>query len=513
MSDNFLKFKRKSKLSRILKAMLYGLSAGLFASGLSVLLSKLDVVDLDYLLCAAVGAAAFAAVFIILFFVLRKSDARLARELDARFGLEERVETMLAYKDEPGAMAGLQRDDTNRILGRVRIKRFKMKRLWICFIALAAGAAMLTASILVPAVTEEKPKEEEVPFELSEYQRKGLSALIEYVASSEMEEPYRGEIKDELSALLSELEEIKTQTKMQAALGESMAFILQITSDSSSMTEIANELWDTEDEYARSLAELINTSSWKEPDWGDYAEKYVALRALYDYEKTEGEGEPTDEELLAALKWKLDNSSVLKIATALSQSGIPSDDIIYSSISVLLDENSDGAEGPILGFKYLPGYIEDEGLTYEESVVMLDRIFDYVSEDIFNAISVKKVNTNVGEYAMTKLSTFFLVPLPGFERPDFVKGSGSSSDGEEDDDKDENESEGGGIGTGDAYGSNDYVLDPLTGEYVKYGTLLAKYYAVMSAKLESGAYSEAQKEAITKYFELLYSGIKKDEGK
>ena len=57
------------------------------------------------------------------------------------------------------------------------------------------------------------------------------------------------------------------------------------------------------------------------------------------------------------------------------------------------------------------------------------------------------------------------------------------------------------------------MLDPLTGEYVEYGTLLDKYFSVMNSKLENGGYTEQQKEAIKKYFALLYGGMKKDEGK
>ena len=122
---------------------------------------------------------------------------------------------------------------------------------------------------------------------------------------------------------------------------------------------------------------------------------------------------------------------------------------------------------------------------------------------------------DVGEYTITKLSTLFLVPAPEFERPDFVKYNQTIDDSVKDDNNDDENSgsEGGGVGEGSVFGSNDLVLDPITGEYVEYGTLLDKYYAVVFEKLQNGSYSDEQKKMIENYFALLYGGLKKEEGK
>ncbi len=512
MSENFLKFKRKYNLVRILKALIYGASAGLASAGVTLILTKLKISDLDPFISLPIGVGVFLLVGLILYFILRKSDKSLAGELDRRFGLAERVETMLAYKSSEGAMLELQREDTENTLGAVRLKDFKAKRLWLCFVVLVLSAAVLVIGFFVPDMRGYTPPEKVIPFELSEMQRAGMEELIRYVEVSEMEEPYRTEIKTELTKLLQILEVTTTQSDMQLALAEAMAFILASTSDSSSMTEIANALWETEDDYARGLARLINTAEWIEPDWGDYAEKYLEFRALYDHTVREDESEaspPTEEELLSELKWKLQNSAS-KIENALQGSEIPSEDRLYAVLDELLNQNYDDDEGPVFGLASLADWMEN--LTYGESLAALNKTFDGLTEPIYDNISILKINTNVGEYTMTRLSTLFLVPLPGFERPDFMKsGEGGSDEDKKDEDKEEGE--GGSPGQGIVYGSDDLVLDPTTGEYVKYGTLLSKYYALMAAKLESGSYSDAQKEAITKYFELLYSGLKKDEDK
>ena len=56
------------------------------------------------------------------------------------------------------------------------------------------------------------------------------------------------------------------------------------------------------------------------------------------------------------------------------------------------------------------------------------------------------------------------------------------------------------------------MLDPLTGELVEYGELLAKYNAIMYDKLDGDFYTDEEKKVIRKYFDLLYSGIEEKEG-
>ena len=146
---------------------------------------------------------------------------------------------------------------------------------------------------------------------------------------------------------------------------------------------------------------------------------------------------------------------------------------------------------------------------------MVSSSIDAFASDIFSALNTNKKNADTGEYTITKLSTLFLVPTPEFERPDFVKYQQTIGDENGSGDNKENEggSEGGGVGEGSVFCSTDLVLDPVTGEYVEYGTLLDRYYAVVFEKLQNGSYSDEQKNMIENYFALLYGGIKKEEGK
>ena len=51
------------------------------------------------------------------------------------------------------------------------------------------------------------------------------------------------------------------------------------------------------------------------------------------------------------------------------------------------------------------------------------------------------------------------------------------------------------------------VLDPMTNKYVEYGTILERYYKLMFGKVEDGDYTEQEKEAMEKYFAILYGGF------
>jgi len=343
MEQAFLRFKKKLFLIRFLRSFLWGLSAGLLFSAVVLWLLKTDSLKAEKYLSVLVGITAFAVTFTVCFFAFRISKKQLAVKLDRDLDLKERAETMLAFGADDSAMADLQRQDAKEKLQSADIKALKTARLWIPFVVLFVSVSLMLVSIFViKEKVEEIPKNEPIPFEISEVQIAGIEELIRYVDSSEMTEEYKIKISSELTLLLANLKEAKTEPEMQAALASSVTYITELTYDSSSMTEILNELWLTEDEHIRLLAQALNTSSWTEPDWGDFAEKYSTLKKSFVYLPAEGEEPYTDEELLQKIKWELENCS-LKINMALSSSNIAKEDPLYSSINKLV--NIDGTEG------------------------------------------------------------------------------------------------------------------------------------------------------------------------
>ncbi len=501
--DSFLRFKKRLWQIRAIMMALIGAAAGLFFAGLWLILTKLAVIDAEPLLAIAVGlgAALLAAATVML--ITRKSDKTFAEELDESFGLKARVQTMIAYKGESGDILSLQRDDAERALESVPLNSYKFKRFWIYVVALVLAATILTTGLVVKDMRDYVPPEEVEAFVLSDLQREGLNELIRYVERSDMEEEFRTPIAEELRSLLAELELIDTVPDMQAALGKTMAIICDITYESSTATEMLNALWDSDDIYLRYLAKTLDTSSWTAPDWGDFAEKVTEYSLILMGDNNE------DEDALhgkASLKWALE-SMTLKLDNALLSSGLDESDEIYAAISHLFDANPGGLKVILAAIDYY-----DDDFARDA----LNQSLNLNSGALYDAISLNKVNASTGEYAMTRLAGLFLVPVPEFERPEFVKNGESVEGGQGgvNDKEDENGTGDGGIGEGATYGSDDLVLDPISGKYVKYSELIDTYYAKMNEKLNSGAYTEEQQEAIRKYFDLLYGGLeKKEEGK
>ncbi|MBQ8229443.1 MAG: hypothetical protein IJZ32_01960 [Clostridia bacterium] len=501
MTENFSKFKRKHQIVRILKSLMAGVALGAFFGGIFLIASKSNFVGFCPIFALLIGAGVFLLSGTAVYFILHISDKKLAQDLDERFALQEKVQTMIAYRNDSGDLLDLQRLDTEETLADIPARKFKPKYLWAYFLALCIGFTSLAFGFA--AKDKRKPVEKVEPFEISAMQIAGLEELIKYVDHSEMEEVYRVEISSDLTDLLGNLKAAKTEPQMQAALTESMAYIQATTYESSSMTEILNAFWNTQEPYAQGFAKTLDTSSWKEPNWGDFTEKLTEFCNSFHYQATEENETPTDAEKLNDLQSKLEYFT-MKADMAFLASGMAETDPLYSVLYRFINEDQESAIS-------LSAIAQSDTLTtYEQAISELENTFIGAAEDMYAVTAQQKINTNVGEYTMEKLATLFLVPVPPFEHPDFSKtndNSGSSSDNNDGDQPSD-----GGVGEGAVYGSKDLVLDPDTGEYVEYGTLLDKYYAIMYEKLENGNYTEKQKEIIKNYFALLYSGMDNEEG-
>ena len=511
MSQNFLKFKRRLSAIRIIRALMVGLSCGMIIGGGGLLLWKLAVLEFNPIISLYAGLGAFALSGIITFLLGGKNNKTLARELDSRFDLKARVQTMIAYGDEEGEMFALQREDAERALASVPLKSYKFKGLAVYLTVFVLSVALITSGVVVKDTRSYGTPEGEtvVPFELSEVQENGLKEIIKNVQNSELEEEFKAPMVAELEALLEALKSITTEPEMLEAVNGSMAVICSITYQSSTAAEVLNGLWDSQDIYLRYLAKALDTSEWDEPSWSDFAESFqeysLILTGEAENEEAKNAEKPT---LLATLKWRLDTMS-RSIESALRASekfGVGEDDEIRTAISTMFERNPGGLKVLLSGIDYM---------SEQEALDALALCFEFSGKELFDAISLNKANANVGEDAMTRLSVLFSISLPEFERPEFYK-TGESVEGNQGAGEDNNEDKkptDGGIGEGAVYGSDDLVLNHLTGEYVKLGELINTYHTLMNERLQGDFYTEEQKKAIIKYFELLFSGIEKEEGK
>ena len=500
MNDIFLKFKERQDQLRVIKSAMIGGAGGLLIGGLCLIFTKLDLLGFAPIFSLLIGVLAMVAAGLIAYFSLDVSDKRLAKELDEKFDLKEKLQTMLEFEGESGEMLTLQRRDANRSLAGVQVEQLKIEKLWIYLTALSVAAAVLLTGFLVPNIWK---KNQNPPYRLSQYQEAGVLELIRYVGASEMEPQYRDMITAELQIMLEDLRSVDNENAMRATLARSMAVICAVTYDSSNSTEILNVLWNTRDKYLRYMAKWLDTSA--SYDEGDFAEGLIEYLVILAGDE---ESELTEEERKTAVAAALDGM-VRKYEIAFKDTGVSENDPIMAALDRLFYSEAEGERGLSL----INADISELG--YDQAKAEVNSAFYAIYEEMYSAILAQKINANVGEYTMTRLASLFSVPMPEFERPNFVKNGesveGSKGESDDKDDKD-NGNHGGGAGEGATFGSNDLVLDPLTGKYVTYGQLIDTYYGVMYERLENGSYTEEQKEMILKYFALLYSGIE-EEGK
>lgn len=505
MSESFLRFKRKLLAVNIVKSILAGLSLGSAVSGALLLLTSYEILGMNEIFILPIGIGVFLLSLAGAFFLLRRSDRAIAIRLDKRCSLEERVQTMLQYTGEVGAIFDLQREDTEEALAATKTGRLRLGGLWIYILSAVICGAVLAAGLILKPEPTPPPPVEEIPFSITNIQISALEELIAYVEGSEMSSPYRENVALYLDAMLSELKTATTVRMRDSAISTATDAILLEINQSSTGLEIINVLGGSNSSAVLALARAINFYDWSmASDWDAYTSQMTKLRAelivaiAESQADEDGSGSASEAELAEQL-YRLLYDTGAAIPTALRGSGVSSDDELYAAVEKFASylEDSTGA----LGIARLAELVTELG--YTESQKRLDALFVALNPSTFTVLEQHYENVSVGEYAITRVCELFDLALPRFDRPRINRDASDDTAGGGGDEI----SGGGGIGVGTVYGSDDLVLDPNTGKYVEYGTIIDEYYSKMFGKVQDGDYTDEEKKAMEKYFEILYGGF------
>lgn len=504
MSENFSRLKDKVFKARLIKALILGAGLGFLTTGTLMLTANYELLSIKPIFSLFIGAVSFAVVFLLTSLLLYKSDARLARELDSRYGLNEKVQTMLVYKDSNNTISKLQRQDAESSLADVRIKVFDFKVLWAYVLCFLIGACVFVSSFFLKAEETPDPPTPPVPFSITQFQISAVEQLIEYVEASQMASPYKENVMSALSNMLSEVRTVTTIEERDAILKTAVDTIYEQTDVSSSALELMNALWNCETESARLLAKALNYYDWPRADEEDkFLSEMTKLRASFVY--AEIDGEELDEEKRLEETKALFSSIASNIKLSLTNASLSPEDKLYIQLLRLASAKEENQElgTRVYGFSELFNYIDKVG--YTDAQRELDATCTALNGMIFEALSYHSVNTSTGEYAMTSISNIFNYDIPSFKRPQLY-----GFDGGQDGSGMTDGPGSGSIGNGTIYGSNDLVYDPIEGKYVEYGTILDRYYSIMFGKLQGEGYTEDEKQAMEKYFSILYGDAKEE---
>lgn len=506
MNKNFIRFKRKVLTVCLTKSVLLGASFGLGVAGALRLLSNFEILPLPIEQAVPIGIEVGVLAAAIAFLLFRVSDRKVARGLDRQFKLNEKVQTMLECREEEGPIYVLQREDAEASLAAIAKKRVKLGLLWLCLLAALLGGAVLYASFHFLPVEEPPPVIEEIPFSASDMQLEALEELIVYVENSKMESPHKENSVDSLKALLEELKAAETVTESEAALAKVMGDLYRYTDESSTAVELIDALGSCSSNQVKKYALALIYYDWLSgKEWDEFYEEMNSAREGFIHIGAEIEGaDPT--RILSDTK-SLVEITGSQIAGALLSSGVSEDDALLLMIQRYVFANDTAEDGTnTFGFTALASKADTLG--YDGIQSELDLLFGALNIELFKILEQHDVNTDTGEYAMTRISVLFDYPLPSFKRPKPIRIVNEGDDGGENNDE---LSGNGGIGVGTVYGSDDLVLDPNTDKFVEYGTLLDAYRKIMYGRLENGEYTDEEKEAIKKYFDILYGGFEDEQ--
>ena len=506
MDQNFVKFKKKALTICWIKTALIGLGCGMLLCGVFLLLTKFEVIATPPIFPWLIGLGAMLLSGGVTFLLSYKTDRALARFLDEEFALSERTQTMLAYGDKQGTLYDLQRKDANASLAAVPLEKFKFKHLWVYIVCACIGLGSFIAGLVVTPEEEVIPEPPPEAFAITDIQVAAMEELILYVENSSMQSPYKENVTTSLRDLLDGLKQATTVDVKDELLAAAVDDIYDETDDSSAAVELMNALWSTEAEGMKRLAETLNYYDWtKGEEWTDFTAELTEFRTSFVH--ADSVTENPDAALMATDTAALLLRTESSVALSLTRASVPETDGLYVQLTRFATANESYDNGTHLyGCSTLSAQTETIG--YEKAQKELDATFSVLGADIFRTLEQHAANTSTGEYAMKRLAELFDCSLPKFERPNFYV----ASTGDDLPDGEEGGGGMGGIGSGAVYGSDDLVLDPITNTYVEYGTILDKYYSIMFGKVEDGNYTEQEKEAMEKYFDILYGGFDEAEG-
>lgn len=506
MGEGFEKLKKQRLQSVFIKSAVCGVSFGLFAVGAVLLALKLAGIPLNVLFYVLIGVGAAAAAGGVTFLILKPADKKLAKELDAEYCLDEKVQSALAFQGAEGAVAEMLQTDTNQRLLNLPKQRFNFKKVWQFFLIGLLSVAVILSALLVPSkfVQGESEEDENAPYALTEKQMDDLLELIEDVKTSSLEESIRGGAVNSLNKLLNNLTFAESNGEMKTFVNGSIQEIEKLIKTPLSYKSIANALGGLgQNELARMIADgaqvykdyaLVSMEKVEEFYSGRVAavtEKLnTTLTKFFDSLQQEEESEteeadgPEDGESgdAGGSADSVIARTFTDIYTALTLSGVDEDDLLHSAL-----------------FEFARGLARGEGRLTNATALRFDLEFN-------NALAEQAYRLAINLYIADRLRVIFGLSIPADENFVPIYSNGNSGG---------NENEGptqGGYGKGDMlYGSDDAVYDPSTGEYVKYGELFNDYYAIVEELLREGNLTEEQQAVIRAYFEILLSGLKEEE--
>ncbi len=476
MRKGFRKLKRIMRVGAVIRALLGGLSLGIMLVAGQCLYAKLTMAEPDFVRCVLVAGIPALILFAVLLVLLLPRDKALARRLDDRLGLDEKTQTMIAFRDQESDMLRMQRENAEAALVAVPTRRVRGALTWLFIVLPVVAALSLVGTLLVPAKEPPSPPPAaDSGWRLDDFQAQKLRDLIAYVQNSEMEEELRHGVSGELEGLLIKLGSIRKETVMRDTVIETIVNIHDLTADHNTYDLITSAMAST---VSISIKQLGNSIYSLKPLL--ISEQMTAM--------TQSVAEAPDHQ-------KATEAAALATALnqALARANVPASDEVVTALTALADA--------------LRSVTDD--MTNEA----LESLMTEAEEVLLDSLKGETVNEEVSGYAIKRLMDIFGIPSDQIPPEILTKANEATTEGDykpNDDDEDRNHA--GGIGSGEVlFGSNDTIYDPDKGSYLPYGEVFEAYYAAVLEHMENGNLPEELEDMFYDYFAMLANGTDKKE--
>lgn len=492
MNSEFRKIKRRFLTEAIIKSAVCGVSAGLAAVGAVLLGLKLADTEINagFYVLIALGAAGLVGGG--LFLLLRPTDKKIAEKLDREHGLNEKVQTMVAFGDREEDIYELQRKDANEKLAALPKYKPDFKKLWQYAVITVLSLALFIASVAVPK--KAPPPEPEPPFEYTERQKAAVEALIADVGATSLSDGEKTSVTATLNTMSENLETTDTQANMRAIVLSAVSLVDVLLYTPNSFDNVAYALGGEKTEF---LAAAVNDGALF------YAASAVGVTTLDQVKSLESGldnsiGDAVDMDLTVFVQ-QYDGEVNADVKEALDEINeimkIVSNDVVAAAddaVRVSVEHLREAMEA--LAENY------DTYGAEEFKKAASDNIGDFADE-LVPALKPQSYRCIVDDFVRRRVAQIFNINANDLPR----QTTGVQEIDQRPDDGDDDGNNSGGAGKGDTvFGSSEIIYDPDTGELTAYGKVFNRYYAAMMEQLEN--MPENLQESVKAYFDVLYSG-------
>lgn len=412
MNENFNKFKKRLLLEHTLRTALFALAIGLTTAGLVVGITALCSAMIHWAIYLGIGLAAFVLSFVLLFVFTKPDDKKVAARVDEDLELQEKVATMVEYKDQNGLLIDRQRDDADYRLEEKSAKAVPLKVAAFSIPALIFGASVFTASMFTPMIkhaVDDKIDDIDNTNKKTDDIIKDIADLIDKSgAAKDLQE----DLLKILDNLQSQLEGDDSIDSRQAKVDAAKILVDEAVAKANTSDEIGPALKKevlgdlTEDRYDE-LGDLeqILFKLAKAITEVDTSETSGTLAELRDYVISRmKDGDNHDLGVLECYDGYADivNRTVDFVKKALDASGVKNDNAMYIALNTFQKNLSMVSADMKIRYDEVKRGVDedrwsDKGIGATEAQAKTKEVFNTCIKELTDAINLEATNTQLGD--------------------------------------------------------------------------------------------------------------------